>query len=76
MMAYIKSLIQIDIIPIHKIIAGPLNVISIPSTSYRSNRKVKIPDNRAVHKLYCHMSKISLEDEYNQYLCLPESEDD
>ena len=76
MMAYIKSLIQIDIIPIHKIIAGPLNVISIPSTSYRSNRKVKIPDNRAVHKLYCHVSKISLEDEYNQYLCLPESEDD
>ena len=65
-----------DIIPIHQIIAGPLNVISIPSTSYRSKRKVKIPDNRAVHKLYCHVSKISLEDEYNRYLCLPECEDD
>ena len=39
-----------DIIPIHQIIAGPLNVISVPSTSYRSKRKVKNPDNRAIHK--------------------------
>ena len=62
-----------DIIPIHQIIAGPLNVISIPSTSYQSKRKVKIPDNRAIHKLCCRVSKIPLEDEYNQSLCLPES---
>ena len=40
-----------DIIPIHQIIAGPLNVISIPSIFYRSKRRVKIPDNRAIHKL-------------------------
>ena len=40
-----------DIIPIHQIIAGPLNVISIPSTFYRSKRRVKIPDSRAIHKL-------------------------
>ena len=40
-----------DIIPIHQIIAGPLNVISIPSTFYRSKRRVKVPDNRAIHKL-------------------------
>ena len=39
-----------DIIPIHQIIAGPLNVISVPSTSYRSKRKVKNPDNRAIHQ--------------------------
>ena len=64
------------IIPIHQIIAGPLNVILIPSTSYPSKRKVKIPDNRAVHKLYCSVSKILLEDKYNQYLCFPESYDD
>ena len=66
---------EADIIPIHQIIAGPLNVISIPSTSYQSKRKVKIPDNRAIHKLYCHVSKILLEDEYNRYLCLPESDE-
>ena len=34
-----------DIIPIHQIIAGSLNVTSIPSTSYRSKRKAKITDN-------------------------------
>ena len=65
-----------DILPIHQIIAGPLNVISIPSTSYQSKRKVKILDNRAIHKLYCCVSKIPLEDEYNWYLCLPESDED
>ena len=54
-----------DIIPIHQIIAGPLNVISIPNTSYRSKRNVKIPNNRAIHKLYCCVSKILLEDEYD-----------
>ena len=64
-----------DIIPIHQIIAGPLYVISIPSTSCQSKRKVKIPDNTAIHKLYCHVSKILLEDDYNQYLCLPESDE-
>ena len=36
---------------------------------------MKIPDNRAIHKLYCHVSKILLEDDYNQYLCLPESDE-
>ena len=64
-----------DIIPIHQIIVGPLNIISNQSTSYRSQRKVKIPDNRAIHKLYCRVSKIPLEHEYNRYLCLPESDD-
>ena len=64
-----------DIIPIYQVIAGTLNVISIPSTSYRSKRKVKNLDNRAVHKLYCHVSKILLEDGYNWYLCLPESDE-
>ena len=65
---------DIDIIPIHQIIASQLNVISIPSTSDQSKRKVKILDNRAIHKLYCCVSKILLEDEYNRYLCLPESD--
>ena len=62
-------------IPIHQIIAGPLTAISIPSTSYRSKRKVKTSDNRAIHNLYCCVSKIPLEDEYNQHLCLLESDE-
>ena len=64
-----------DIIPIHQIIAGPLNVISIPSTSYQSKRKEKILDNRAIQNLYCCVSKIPLEHEYNQYISLPENDD-
>ena len=48
-----KDGIDTDIISIHQIIAGPLNVISIPSMSYQSKKKVKIPNNGAVHKLYC-----------------------
>ena len=63
-------------IPIHQIIACPLNVISIPNTSYQSNKKVKVPDNRAIHKLYCRVSKVLLEGEYNRYPCLPEIDDD
>ena len=63
------------IIPIHQIVAGPLNAISISITSYRSKGKIKISDNRAIHKSYCRVSKILLEDEYNRYLCLPESDD-
>ena len=64
-------------IPIHQTMACPLNVISIPNTSYQSKRKVKVPDNsRAIHKLYCRVSKVLLEGEYNRYPCLPEIDDD
>ena len=44
---------------------APLNVISIQCISYQSKKKVKIPDNWAINKLYCCVSKILLEDEYN-----------
>ena len=44
---------------------APLNVISIQRISYQSKKKVKIPDNWAINKLYCCVSKILLEDEYN-----------
>ena len=67
---FVKDGTDTDIIPIHQIIAGPLNAISIPS-----KRKVKICNNRAIHKLYCRVSKIPLENEYNRYLCLPESDE-
>ena len=61
--------------PIYQIIAGTLNAITIPITSYQSKKKVKIFDNKAIHKLYYHVCKVPLEDVYNRYLCLPEKDE-
>ena len=55
-----------DIVPIHQIIASHLlNLISITSTSYQSKGKIKIPNNRAIHKLYYGVSKTLLQEESN-----------
>ena len=49
-----------DIIPIHQIIAGPLKVINLSNQSYRSRRKVEIPEYQAVRKLYDFLKKLDL----------------
>ena len=65
-----------EIIPIQQIIAGPLRMSLVTSSSYRSKRKMEVFDFQALRKLYSFVQKLDLQNEYNRYLCMADDNSD
>ena len=63
-----------EIIPVQQIIAGPLRVAAVTTTSYRSKRRVRIYDYQAIVKVYAFVQKLELQKVYDQYLCSRDSD--
>ena len=65
-----------DIVPVHQIIAGPLRIAAVSTTSYRSKRRVRIFDYEAIVKVYALVKKLDLQKAYDQYLCSGDRDSD